>query len=162
MKRLTIRSEACVEALALLIIMAWADGRLEESEKEGVRAAAAVLNLTKELRDRLDELLKKPIQVEELLVDELNAREKAFAYVAAAWLSGVDANVDAKEKEVLARAATHLGISAERQRELEAIARDLEPLREGKPSWSTEVIALFKAIPARFETDADAYEVAFE
>jgi uncharacterized membrane protein YebE (DUF533 family) len=162
MKRLTIRPEACVEALALLIIMAWADGRLEESEQAGVRAAAGVLNLAKELRERLDELLKKPIQVEELLVDELTPREKAFAYVAASWLSGVDANVDVKEKDVLARAAAHLGISAERQRELDTIARDLEPLREGKPSWATEVIALFKAIPARFETEGDAYEVAFE
>ena len=78
--RLTISSDACIETLAVLITMAWADGRLDDHEKEGVRAAASVLNLTKELRDRLDQLLQKPISVDELLVDGLSPRDKAFAY----------------------------------------------------------------------------------
>jgi len=162
MKRLTIGSDACVEALALLVIMAWADGRLEESEKEGIRGAASVLNLTKELRDRLDDILQKPMQVEELLVDELSERDKSFAFVAAAWLSGVDDDVDPKEKAVLDRAAAHLGIEGERRRELESVARDLEPLRDRKPSWATEVIALFRAIPVRLAGEVGDVDVAFE
>jgi hypothetical protein len=60
MRQLTLRMDACVETLALLIAMAWADGKLEAREKEGVRGAASVLNLTKELRERLDTLLDKP------------------------------------------------------------------------------------------------------
>ena len=46
MKRLTISADACTETLALLIAMAWADGRLDDKEKEGVRAASEVFNLT--------------------------------------------------------------------------------------------------------------------
>lgn len=159
-KRLTISSDACIETLALLISMAWADGRLDDHEKDGVRAAASVFNLTKELRDRLDQLLAKPIPVEELLIDTLSARDKAFMYVAAAWLSGVDDDVDAKEEQLLAKTASLLEINDARKAELTQIARDLEHLRKDEKSWANEVVALFKAIPARLE-GADI-DVAFE
>jgi len=163
MKRLTISSDACLEALSLLITMAWADGRLDDHEKEGVRAAAGVFNLTKELRDRLDTLLQKPLPVEELLVDTLAAKDKAFMYVAAAWLSGVDDDVDAKEEALLNQAADLLGINTARRTELDQIARDLIPLRKDKQSWAHEVTALFKAIPARLEGESgDNVDVAFE
>lgn len=163
MKRLTISSDACLEALSLLITMAWADGRLDEHEKEGVRAAAGVFNLTKELRDRLDSLLQKPLPVEELLVETLSARDKAFMYVAAAWLSGVDDEVDAKEEQLLSKAADLLGIDEARRTELTQIARDLEPLRKDEKSWANEVVTLFKAIPARLEGQSgENVDVAFE
>jgi len=163
MKRLTISGDACVETLALLITMAWADGKLEDQERDGVRAAASVFNLTKELRDRLDHLLEKPIEVDELLVDELSPRDKAFAYVAAAWLSGIDDEVHAKEEEILAKVGSLFGFTDERRNELAQIARDLEPLRKDKDSWATEIVSLFKAIPSRLEGDGnEPFEVAFE
>ena len=134
MKRLTIGADACTETLALLITMAWADGRLDDNEKAGVLAAAEVFNLTKELRERLDQILQKPMPVEELLVENLSARDKAFAFVAAVWMSGVDSEVDEKEKQLLVKAAELLGLSPARKTELELIARDLEPLDRGEGS----------------------------
>lgn len=162
MKRLTISADACIETLALLITMAWADGRLDDKEKDGVRAASEVFNLTKELRERLDQILQKPMPIDELLVENLSPRDKAFAFVAAVWLSGVDEDVDAREQELLDRAADLFGFSAERKKELVQIARDLEPLRKGSTSWTKELVTLFKAIPARLEGGGDTYEVAFE
>lgn len=163
MKRLTISPDACIETLALLITMAWADGRLDDQEKEGVRAAASVLNLTKELRERLEDLIKKPLGLEELLFDGLGARDKAFAYVAAAWLSGVDDDVDPKEEDLLDKLGAQLKLTPDRRKELTQIARDLEPLRKGKKSWTTEIVSLFEAIPQRLEGDgSETYEVAFE
>lgn len=163
MKRLTIGPDACIETLALLISMAWADGRLDDHEKDGVRAAASVFNLSKELRNRLDSLLQKPIPIDELLVEGLSARDKAFAYVAAAWLSGVDDEVDSKEEALLAKAAALFGFTEARRSELAQIARDLEPLRKDKKSWANEVVALFRAIPARLEGDGtENFDVLFE
>lgn len=161
MKRLTISADACTETLALLVTMAWADGRLDEKEKAGVLAASEVFNLTKELRQRIDEILKNPMPVEELLVENLSARDKAFAFVAAAWLSGVDSDVDDKEQALLDKAADLLGISGDRKAELVRVARDLEPLRKGEGSWTKEIVALFKAIPQRLEGEGEV-EVAFE
>jgi uncharacterized membrane protein YebE (DUF533 family) len=161
MKRLTIGADACTETLALLITMAWADGRLDDNERASVLAAAEVFNLTKELRDRLDQILEKPMPVEELLVENLSARDKSFAFVAAAWMSGVDSEVDEKEQQLLDKAADLLGLDAARKKELLQIARDLEPLRKGDGGWTTEIVSLFKAIPARLEGDGD-FEVAFE
>jgi uncharacterized membrane protein YebE (DUF533 family) len=143
--------------------MAWADGKLEDQERDGIRGASEVLNLTKELRDRLEELMKKPMGVEELLFDGLSSRDKAFAYVAAAWLSGVDEEVDPKEEQLLEKLGDVLNLTGERRKELTQIARDLEPLRKGKTSWATEIVSLFKAIAARLEGDGtENYEVAFE
>lgn len=162
MKRLTISADACIETLALLIAMAWADGRLDDNEKAGVRAASEVFNLTKELRDRLDQILQKPMPVDELLVENLSARDKAFAFVAAVWLSGVDADVDEKEQKLLDQAASLFGFDDARKKELTQIARDLEPLRKGEGSWTKEIVTLFKAIPTRLEGGGGDFEVAFE
>ena len=50
-----------------------------------------------------------------------------------------------------------------RRAELAGIARDLESLRKGKKSWASEIVTLFKAIPARLEGDGtETFEVAFE
>jgi uncharacterized membrane protein YebE (DUF533 family) len=161
MKRLTIGADACTETLALLISMAWADGRLDDNEKASILAASEVFNLTKELRERVTQLLEKPMPIEELLVETLSSRDKAFAFVAAAWLSGVDSEVDEKEQALLDKAATLLGLSGPRKAELAQIARDLEPLRKGSAAWANELVALFKAIPQRLEGEGE-YEVAFE
>lgn len=163
MRRLTISVQACVETIAMLVAMAWADGRLEDAEKEGVRAAAGVLNLTKEMRGRIDEVLKKPVSVEEVLFDTLSQRDRAFAYVAAAWMAGVDDDVDSKEEALLEKASTLLGYSKARKTELERIARDLEPPGEGGRKWAQEIERLFRSIPARLEqADPDDVEVVFE
>ncbi len=162
MKRLTISGDTCTEALALLITMAWADGRLDDREKEGVRAAADVFNLTKELRGRVDQLLEKPMPVEELLVDSLGARDKAFLYVAAAWMANIDEDVDPKEQALLDKTAQLLGITSGRRNELAGIARDLPPRKE-KRAWADEIVSLFRAIPQRLEGDGtETFEVAFE
>jgi tellurite resistance protein len=151
MRQLTLRMDACVETLALLIAMAWADGKLEPREKEGVRGAASVLNLTKELRERLDILLEKPVPLDQILVEQLSDKERAFAFVAAAWMSGIDDDVDDKESATLSKVGSLFGFSDERQRELSRIAADLASKRTEGGHWTTEVAALFKAIPPRLE-----------
>ena len=168
MRRLTISGHACVETLALLVTMAWADGRLEESEKAGVRGAAEVFNLTKEMRERLDLVLEKPMPLELILFDTLSPKDRAFAYVAAAWMSGVDEDVDPTEEDLLDRTARALGLDPMRKAELERIARELDPPGTGTRSWANEIATLFKAIPPRLEPaaatgqTADEFEVTFE
>src|ERR1700677_4067432 len=117
MKRLTISCQACVETLAMLVAMAWADGRLEDKERASVLAAAGVLNLSKEMRDRVSDMLEKPVPVEQILFDTLSAKERAFVYVAAAWMAGVDDDVDPKEEELMDRAASLMGFSVARKTE---------------------------------------------
>jgi tellurite resistance protein len=161
-KRLTINGNTCTETLALLIAVAWADGRLDDDEKAGVRGAAQVFNLTKVLRDRVEELLEKPAKVSELLLEPLSTRDRAFAYVAAAWMAHVDGVLDPAEKVLLDEIAAALDLGADRQAELAKVARGLEPLPEGARKWSEEITRLFKAIPAQLEEPGSDFEVAFE
>lgn len=162
MKRLTIGVQACTETLALLVAVAWADGRLEDSEKDGVRGAAQVLNLTKDSRDRLEKMLAEPVSLDGLRLATLTAREKAFAYVAASWMAHADGKLDDAEKALLARIGDGLGLSAEKQAELGPIALSLEPLPSGARSWSQEITRLFKQIPPQLEEPGEEFEVVFE
>jgi uncharacterized membrane protein YebE (DUF533 family) len=160
MKQLTISGHTCVETLAILVAMAWADGRLEASEKAGVRGAASVLNLRKELRERLDAVLENPVPIDQILYEEMSVRDRAFAYVAAAWMSGVDDDIDEREESLLDQLGTMLGLDAVRKAELETIARDLgENASSGERKWADELTRLFKAIPPRLEETLDADEI---
>ena len=90
MRRLTIQVSACMEAMGVLIQMAWADGRLDDREKDGVRGAAQVLNLPADFRARLEQQLAAPGSLDDLNLEKLTTRERAFAFVAAAWMAHVD------------------------------------------------------------------------
>ncbi len=162
MKRLTISGHACTETLALLITIAWADGRLEETEKAGVRGAAEVFNLTKELRARLDTLLEEPLPVDQLLLDTLSTKDRAFAYVAATWLTGVDDNVDPKEQAILDQVGNSLEFSKERLAELASIARELKPADKKARNWAHEIETLFRSIAPRLEGPGEEVELNFE
>jgi tellurite resistance protein len=162
MQRLTISVHACTETLGLLVAMAWADGRLDDNEKDGVRGAAQVFNLSKDSRDRIDALLEKAPAVEDVNVDKLSARDRAFAFVAAAWMAHVDGTLDPTEEKMLAEIGSKLDLGDARQKQLITTAKELEPLPEGKRSWSTELTRLFKAIPAEIEETDGEFEVVFE
>lgn len=143
--------------------MAWADGKLDDKEKEGIRAACSVLNLPKELRAKLDRMLDAPLPLDQVLLSVLSPKDRAFGYIAAVWLSGVDRDVDPKEQDLLQKMRELLEIDDVRAEELSSIARDLgAPKPVG--AWAHDIVALFKAIPPRLEPGhgADEFEVAFE
>jgi len=163
MKRLTIGVHACTEILAMLITFAWADGKLLDQEKEGVRGAAEVLNLPRDLRGRIEQLIEKPVPLDQLLLDDLSHKDKAFAFVAAAWMTGVDDDVDEKEKALLDELAEKLGFGEQHERELLQVAGDFAHLRKDKHEWAKEISTLFKSIPARLADLEDGdVEVVFE
>jgi len=162
MKRLTVSGRACGETLALLIVMAWADGKLDDAEKDGIMGAAKVLNLPRETRERVDALIAAKGAVADLKVGDLSARERAFAYVAASWMAGIDEYVHTKEKEVLEQVAGTLSFTEEQTAELAGIASKLERLPEGKQNWAEHVTALFRAIPPQLEEPGEDFEVVFE
>ncbi|MBW2454751.1 MAG: TerB family tellurite resistance protein [Deltaproteobacteria bacterium] len=102
MRRLTIGVAACTEVMGLLVTMAWADGELQDEEIAGIRSAADTLNLSQELRDRLEGYIEEAPLPSDLSLDTLSKRDAEFAYVAAAWLARVDDSVEEEEWDLLA------------------------------------------------------------
>src|SRR5262245_1993360 len=123
MHRLTISVHACTETLGLLVRMAWADGRLDDNEKAGVRGAAQGFNLSKDSRDRIDSLLAQAPDTDPIQVDKLSARDRAFAFVAAAWMAHADGTLDPTEEEMLIEIGTQLDLSEARQKQLIVTAK---------------------------------------
>ncbi len=159
MRRLTIGVAACTEAMGLLVAMAWADGELQDEEKVGIRTAADTLNLSQELRDRLEGFMEEAPPLRDLKLAELAPQDAEFAYVAAAWLARVDDSVEEEEWDLLAEIGELLEMDIDRREELTKFALDLEPPGEGE-SWASGIVALFKAIVTMVEDDE--VEVAFE
>lgn len=161
MKRLTLGATTCAETLTLLIAIAWADGDLADEEKDGVRAAAKVLNLTKERRDDLEKSLEKAPTIDPAALDRLSARDRGFAYVASSWMARIDGKVAPAEMKLLERIAGAMDLDDEQVDKLEALAATLEP-REKGASWATEIEPLFKAILPKVAEVSDEVVVAFE
>jgi uncharacterized membrane protein YebE (DUF533 family) len=165
-KRLTVSAQVCAEILGLLVAMAWADGALDQAEKDGVRGAARVLNLPKQLRDELDTMLESPPPFDQILLERFGQKDRAFAFVAAAWLARADDKVEESEEGLLDKLGGRLGLSHDRQKELVQIARDLEPRAGGDRAFSDELVKLFKAIPPRLAQaegePGEGFEVVIE
>lgn len=106
------------------------------AEKDGILGATKVFNLTKETREKIESLVEQKTTMADLSFGDLTAREKAFAFVAASWLAGVDEDVDPKEAEALEELARRLGLTVGQVAELATLSEKLEPLPEGKRSWS--------------------------
>ena len=161
MRRLTISVRACSETMGLLVAMAWADGKLQEAEKEGLRDAGKTLNLPKELRDRLETFMEKAVSLKELNLEPLSGREKEFAYVASIWMARVADGIDAKERALLRDIGEALKISDQRQTELMKLATQLRVPPKGE-GWTQSIEQLFRAIPATVESAKGDVEVDFE
>lgn len=161
MKRLTLGATTCAETLTLLISIAWADGKLADEEKEGVRAAAGVLNLTKERRAQLEESLEEPPSIDEAALGKLSARDQGFAYVAATWMARIDGTVADSERDLLGEIAAAMDIDDDHREKLEALAAELEPREQGA-SWASEIAPLFKAILPKVADVTEEVEIAFE
>jgi len=147
----------------MLVSTAWADGHVDENERAGVLAAADVLHLSAEVRGRLEDMLKKPAPLEDIPFESLSANERAFLYVAAVWMAGADEHVDAREQEMLDRAALAMGFPRAYKLELEALARDLAPPGEGGRKWADELERLFRAIASRLvDVGDEEFEVVFD
>ena len=159
MKRITIGTAACAETLALLVAIAWSDGRLDDAEKDGVRAAASKLNLAREVRALVDLALEKPKPASELKFARATDREKAFGFVAGAWMARVDGKLDPKEAELLKTVGDAMGFSEARRIELSSLAEHLSPVpAPGKGKWSEHIEDLFKAVLVQLDAGAGASE----
>jgi hypothetical protein len=77
-------------------------------------------------------------------------------------MSGVDNDVDEKEKAMVEQIAKEFGFGADHKKELDAIASDLAKAGKDR-KWQDEIVALFKAIPPRLEkAQPGDVEVTFE
>jgi DnaJ-domain-containing protein 1 len=147
--------------MGLLLAMAWADGKLQDEEKQGIRDAAATLNLPKQFRERLEKLMRIAPPIGEMKLEALGVRDKEFAFVASAWMANVAAGIDEREEALLKAIGEKLALSEARQGELAGIALDLPTPAEGE-SWADGIAQLFKAIPPKVEPSAEEAEVEFE
>lgn len=159
MKRLTISVHACTDTLALLVAMAWADGTLDDQEKDGIRDAAQTLNLPKEVRSQLEGFMEEAPPLDELKLGSMGVREREFALVASAWMAWISEGIVDDEQALLNDIAAELDIPQDRQDELQEIATGLSRPPSGE-SWATGIRELFKAIATKVDPGSEDIEIS--
>jgi uncharacterized membrane protein YebE (DUF533 family) len=110
------------DTLMALAAIAWADGRINPSEADGIRSAAKQLGMAAEQLEAVDSTLLEPVPLADVETIRMNRLTRLFTFAAATWIAEVDGVVPPEEEAALALLGDRLGLSAvARQRARDAV-----------------------------------------
>lgn len=95
-----------------LCAIAWADGKVDPREAEGIRGAATQLGLSGEDGAAVERALAQRMGVEEVETIRMNRLTRLFTYAVATWIAHIDGRLAAEEQSVLGLLGDRLGLSA--------------------------------------------------
>lgn len=100
------------DTLLALSAVAWADGKLDASEAEGVRRSATQLSLSGSDLADVEAALKAPMTLDHVETVRMNRLTRLFTYAASCWIAEIDGAVSEHESQVLSLLGDRLGLSA--------------------------------------------------
>ena len=113
--------EAMVKSL---VAVAWADGRVDDGESEGIEALLAAFEIAGADAEAIREYAKTERKLEEIPLTELSASDRRQLLQHAVILSYIDGEQSEKEREVLSGLVAKLKIPDEEATELLGAAEE--------------------------------------
>jgi uncharacterized membrane protein YebE (DUF533 family) len=117
------------DTLLALAAIAWADGKIDPAEAQGIRAAADQLGIAGTDRDSVEASLATPVSLAEVETIRMSRLTRLFTYSVSAWIAHVDGQVPQAEQEALDLLGDRLGLSSVARQRAESAALGL--LRAG-------------------------------
>lgn len=119
------------DTVLALVAIAWADGKIDPAEAQGIRGAAKQLGLNADDLKVVEAALGRPFGMDEVETVRMNRLTRLFTFAAGVWIASVDGGITADEEKILGVLADRLGLSK--------LARDRArgatlALREAPPS----------------------------
>jgi uncharacterized membrane protein YebE (DUF533 family) len=119
------------DTVLALVAIAWADGKVDPAEADGIRGATKQLQLNADDIKVVEAALNRPFGMDEVETVRMNRLTRLFTYAAGVWIATVDGGITADEEKILTLLGDRLGLSK--------LARDRARgaalgLREGPPS----------------------------
>ncbi len=108
--------------LKSLVVVAWADGRVDEEEHEVIEALISAFEIDDEGAAMIRDYAKTPKTLDDVPLSELSASDRRVLLQHATILSYIDGTQSEKEKEVLASLVTKLRVPADEARQILADA----------------------------------------
>jgi CheY-like chemotaxis protein len=114
-----------VEVFLGFLAAAWADGRLDDVERDAVIEAAASEGLGDEEMERVRQGTLARVELDDLDFSTLNRTDRLYAYAVAHWISNLDDKITAREEATLRVLRVTLGVSDRERAAMEAALREL-------------------------------------
>ncbi len=141
------------EVFLALLAVGWADGRLDDVERDAVFAAAEEARLGTAEIDFLKAAARSRVELDELHVDRLRTAERAYVYAVARWIALVDGELSEREVAMLRVLAFALQMNANTQVTIEAmVAEVLSDLAVARDRRAV-LAALRRLVGNRYESD---------
>jgi uncharacterized membrane protein YebE (DUF533 family) len=134
-----------------LATIAWADGHLDQSEREGILRSARSSGWTDDSVASLDEALKSPVALDSLDVRKLSALDRVFVYATGEWLARIDGHLDPKEEVALKALGTFLMLSPAVQERARTAALEVAALPSGNRPDKYDLVKLRQVLQLRMQ-----------
>jgi uncharacterized membrane protein YebE (DUF533 family) len=124
------------DVFVALAAVAWSDGTIDEDEADAIVRTAAEEGLEIEELNEIEELLKKPVDIEKVDLSSLSKADRLFVYAVGAWIARVDGNIAPEEITALNKLAKALRIPDIPRERADKIAVEIGRVSEStKPAF---------------------------
>lgn len=118
------------DTVLALVAIAWADGKVDPAEADGIRGAAKQLQLGPDDLKVVEAALGRPFGMDEVETVRMPRLTRLFTYAAGVWIASVDGGITADEEKLLSTLGDRLGLSQvarDRARGVTLSLRDAPP-----------------------------------
>jgi uncharacterized membrane protein YebE (DUF533 family) len=119
------------DVFVALAAVAWADGKLDPDEADGIVRAALDEGLSIEEIAAIEEATKAPVDLGVVDRSGLSKDDRLFVYAVACWIARMDGRVTEEEADALAKLGERLGVPERPRMHAEAIVREVAELPSG-------------------------------
>ena len=141
------------EVFLALLAVGWADGKLDDAERDAVFAAAEEARLGDDDLRAIREAARTRVELDDLHVDRLRTVERAYVYAIARWIALVDGDLSERETAMLRVLAFALQMNTNTQTTVEAmvgeVLADAGTMRDRK----AVLTALRREVARRYPTE---------
>jgi uncharacterized membrane protein YebE (DUF533 family) len=113
------------DTLLAIVALAWADGRIDPSERAAVENACRTLRLGPEDRGLVDQALASGMTLNEVETVRMGRLTRLFTYAASCWIAEVDGALSETEKQTLGLLGDRLGLSTVARERAHGVALSL-------------------------------------
>jgi serine/threonine-protein kinase len=142
------------EVFMALLGVGWADGRLDEAEREVVLLAAREEGLSAHEMDALRLATGARVELADVDVSRLRRHERAYVYAIARWIAVLDGRLTERESAALRVLGFVLTMTQEFQSSVDTLVAEVLAARDPDAAPSEVAMALRRGVRARWGLDA--------
>jgi uncharacterized membrane protein YebE (DUF533 family) len=115
-----------------LAAVGWADGQLTRGAADAILRTAAEEGLDIESLQKLEEAVKKPVDVGVVDRMQMSKSDRLFVYAVASWIASLDGEASTRTQDALSQLGAALGVPETPRRHADEIMREIA-LQDKRP-----------------------------